>query len=159
MLTDTGRDNWANDGDEARCAECKCPGSVTVCEEPDASINWHDELDCDCEWCVANPPNAKSEGSPLHKHEYDRKLTPKERKEIASAFGWADVDGVRDNLIGMRPMYDSAGKHYSWMDEQHVPDFSYDTLRFVRQANAGTQRPGTQDAESATRTPMPGSLK
>ena len=57
MLTDTGRDNWANDGDEARCCECKCPGSVTVCEEPDAYINWHDEPDCDCEWCVANPPN------------------------------------------------------------------------------------------------------
>ena len=34
-------------------------------------------------------------------------------------------------------------------------------LDFILEAqeNAGTQRPGTSDAESATRTPMPGSLK
>ena len=29
----------------------------------------------------------------------------------------------------------------------------------TRQDNAGTQRPGTSDAEPATRTPMPGSLE
>ncbi len=72
--------------------------------------------------------------SPLHKHEYDRKLTPTERKEIAAAFGWTDIDGIRGNLIGMRPMYDSVGCHDAWMDEQHVPHYDYDTLRFVRRA-------------------------
>lgn len=71
----------------------------------------------------------------MNKHEYDRKLTPKERKEIATSFGWQDIDGVRDNLIGMRPMYDDKGWHDSWMDEQHVPNYDYDTLRFVRMAN------------------------
>lgn len=69
---------------------------------------------------------------PLHKHEFDRKLTPTEREEIAAAFGWQDVDGVRDNLIGRRPMYDAAGRAYAWMDDQHVPAYDYDTLRFVR---------------------------
>lgn len=69
---------------------------------------------------------------PLHKHEYDRKLTPTERKEIAAAFGWEDVDGVRGNLLGMRPLYDGRGKAYAWLDEEHVPDYSYEILRFVR---------------------------
>ena len=32
-------------------------------------------------------------------------------------------------------------------------------LRMVYPPNAGTQRPGTSDAEPATRTPMPGSLE
>lgn len=77
----------------------------------------------------------------LHKHEYDRKLTPAERKEIAAAFGWTDVDGVRDNLIGCRPMYDSTGEQYAWMDEQSVPKYDYDTLRFVR-ANTKVTRDG-----------------
>jgi hypothetical protein len=71
----------------------------------------------------------------LHKHEYDRKLTPEERKEIAAAYGWIDVDGVRDNLVGCRPMYDSTGTHYAWMDEECVPLYDYDTLRFVRLSN------------------------
>jgi hypothetical protein len=69
----------------------------------------------------------------LHKHEFNRKLTPKERKEIAAAFGWVDVGGIGGNLIGVRPMYDSTGIHYAWMDEQHVPNYDYDILRFVRQ--------------------------
>jgi len=61
VLTDTGRDNWANDGDEARCSECKWPGSVTVCEEPHAYVNWQDEPDCHCKLCVAKSPNVKAE--------------------------------------------------------------------------------------------------
>lgn len=31
--------------------------------------------------------------------------------------------------------------------------------RWAKRPNAGTQRPGTSDAEPATRTPMPGSLE
>ncbi len=59
-------------------------------------------------------------------------LTFEERKEIAYAFGWQDVDGIRDNLVGRRPLYNSAGKMYAWMDEQRVPNYDYDVLRFVR---------------------------
>src|SRR5437879_2503203 len=55
VLTDTGKDNWAVDGDEARCAECHCPGSVVVSEEPLAEISWHDDPACDCEWCKTHP--------------------------------------------------------------------------------------------------------
>ena len=71
----------------------------------------------------------------LHKHEYDRKLTPSERKEIAAAFGWKDVSGVRDNLLGDRPMYDHDGNAYAWMTDKHVPKYDHDTLRFVRLSN------------------------
>lgn len=60
VLTSTGQENLAHDGDEARCTECKCPGTVTVDEsendneEGNAAIVWHDEPSCDCEWCKAN---------------------------------------------------------------------------------------------------------
>lgn len=55
VLTDAPEPGFAGDGDEARCVECKCPGSVVVSEEPFATVNWHDEPDCDCEWCKAHP--------------------------------------------------------------------------------------------------------
>ena len=65
-------------------------------------------------------------------HLHDRRLTPSERKAIARAFGWDDVDGVGENLIGMLPLYDSSGTRYAWLDEQHVPYYNYDILRFVK---------------------------
>lgn len=54
VLTDTGEDNLACDGDEARCTSCGCPGHVS-CDDERGWINWHDEPDCDCEWCKKNP--------------------------------------------------------------------------------------------------------
>lgn len=51
VLTDTGKDNWACDGDEARCPECGLSGGVNVYDEDEANISWHDEKDCDCSWC------------------------------------------------------------------------------------------------------------
>ncbi len=49
----------AFDGDLARCTDCGCPGNVSVDDSLDApdgddgvaSIQWHDEPDCDCWWC------------------------------------------------------------------------------------------------------------
>jgi hypothetical protein len=59
VLTDTGKDNLAYDGDEARCTDCGCSGYVVVyADEEEAYISWHDDPDCNCEWCK----------------EYDRKL-------------------------------------------------------------------------------------
>lgn len=58
VLTGTGRDNWAYDGDTARCDECGCPGVVKVSgyEDEPATIDWHDPpLGCDCEWCEEHP--------------------------------------------------------------------------------------------------------
>ncbi len=54
VYTDTGRDNYAGDGDEARCVSCACPGHVSVGDEEDgghAWIVWHDEPGCNCQWC------------------------------------------------------------------------------------------------------------
>ena len=57
VYTTTGKDNWAYDGDEARCTDCGCPGFVNVSgyEDEPATIDWHDEPNCDCDWCKANP--------------------------------------------------------------------------------------------------------
>jgi hypothetical protein len=57
VMTTTGKDNWAEDGDEARCRECGLPGSVTIDEEGLSCANyiqWHDEPDCDCAWCKSH---------------------------------------------------------------------------------------------------------
>lgn len=60
VLTDSTIDGTAHDGDKARCEACHCPGSVLVEEEDDdgnaaASIVWHDEPGCNCEWCQRHP--------------------------------------------------------------------------------------------------------
>jgi hypothetical protein len=59
VLTDTGRDNSAYDGDKARCIDCGCPGVVIIGNEDEDSsdngIDWHDEAKCDCDWCKAHP--------------------------------------------------------------------------------------------------------
>jgi hypothetical protein len=56
VFTSTGRDNWAYDGDKARCVECGCPGVVDISgpDDEQASIRWHDEAGCRCEWCEKN---------------------------------------------------------------------------------------------------------
>lgn len=52
VLTTSGRDNYAFDGDEARCVSCRCPGGVSVPADDEAAyIDWHEEPDCQCEWC------------------------------------------------------------------------------------------------------------
>jgi len=53
-------DGCLTEDDEARCVACHCPGIVTLTDGDDeveyfASINWHDEPDCDCEWCQSHP--------------------------------------------------------------------------------------------------------
>lgn len=55
VLTDTGVENLACDGDEARCSACKCPGGVVVTEDDCAYIDWHDEPNCKCDWCKDHP--------------------------------------------------------------------------------------------------------
>lgn len=59
VLTDSGQDDFAYDGDEARCVGCGCPGSVRIEAEDEAScdngIVWHDEPNCDCQWCKEHP--------------------------------------------------------------------------------------------------------
>lgn len=57
-LTDSGADNLAYDGDQARCVACGCPGVVSIEEEGVSECNcirWHDEVGCECEWCLAEP--------------------------------------------------------------------------------------------------------
>jgi len=55
VLTDSGRDNVAYDGDAARCEDCGCPGIARVDEDGLGWIEWHDEPNCQCDWCKANP--------------------------------------------------------------------------------------------------------
>lgn len=64
---------------------------------------------------------------------HDRELTRSERKMIAEAFGWKEVDLCGGSVIGDRPMYDEQGNHYAWLVEEHVPNYDYDTLHFVQQ--------------------------
>ncbi len=54
VFTISDKDNYAYDQEDARCDTCQCPGMVCVEEDGSASISWHDEPDCDCEWCLAN---------------------------------------------------------------------------------------------------------
>lgn len=43
------------DGDDARCIDCGCPGTVSVVEDPDAAwIDFHENLHCECEWCKSH---------------------------------------------------------------------------------------------------------
>ena len=49
VLTASGRDGFAYDGDLVRCDECGFPGTLVV-EEDDVWIHWHD--DCDCKRCL-----------------------------------------------------------------------------------------------------------
>lgn len=69
-------------------------------------------------------------------HLHERPLTPTERIEIAEAFGWRDVSGVGDHLLGTRPLYSRDGGHYAWLVECGVPAYNYDTLRYIRLKNA-----------------------
>jgi uncharacterized Zn finger protein len=44
VLTDSDDDDWAYDGDIARCSECGCQGQVVVDEADDinvARVEWH----------------------------------------------------------------------------------------------------------------------
>jgi len=58
VYTTTGRHNCAYDGDKARCVSCGLPGVVMIGDDlmntPDNRIIWHNEADCDCEWCKIN---------------------------------------------------------------------------------------------------------
>jgi len=51
----TDKENEVYDGDPIQCSACGCPGSVTVYEDGDCYINWHDDPNCDCNWCLAHP--------------------------------------------------------------------------------------------------------
>ncbi len=60
VLTSTGRDNWAQNGDVARCTNCGCPGFVhddgrEHDDCPTGSIDWHDGTNCECDWCKKHP--------------------------------------------------------------------------------------------------------
>lgn len=55
VLTTSGQDNLAYDGDLARCTECGCPGMVVVDGDTAGDIRWHDEPHCDCAWCQTHP--------------------------------------------------------------------------------------------------------
>ncbi len=51
VLTTSELDRCAHDGDEARCDSCRHPGYVSVDPDNGASISWHDDPKCACEWC------------------------------------------------------------------------------------------------------------
>lgn len=47
-------DKYLYDSEHARCTECSCPGITMLCYEGGKDvikIDWHDEPDCNCEWC------------------------------------------------------------------------------------------------------------
>jgi hypothetical protein len=53
-------DDFAYDGDTVRCCECGMPGHVSVSidggsEEGDAWVHWHDDPECECNWCKEHP--------------------------------------------------------------------------------------------------------
>lgn len=50
-------DGFANDGGRVRCVECGCPGGITADFDEDigAIVNWHDEPNCECDWCKSHP--------------------------------------------------------------------------------------------------------
>ena len=50
-LTCSTEPNTAFDGDKVRCCECGMPGTAQVEEDGDLWVSWHDEPDCDCDWC------------------------------------------------------------------------------------------------------------
>ena len=59
VFTDCPQAERAFDGDKARCVFCGHPGSVNVHGDGEfddgqssaASIAWHDDPACPCEWC------------------------------------------------------------------------------------------------------------
>ena len=59
VFTVSGKPNAASDGDEARCKDCHCPGVICITDPDEDSagnyIDWHDEPNCQCEWCKAHP--------------------------------------------------------------------------------------------------------
>ena len=63
VLTDSTVDGLVYDGDDARCSECGCYGVVQISDDADeanvAWINWHDEPDCACAWCLSHPDPLK----------------------------------------------------------------------------------------------------
>jgi len=56
----TAEEDFAFDGDSARCTECEMTGSICCDSESPAVIMWHDDPDCECEWCVKNNVSNKS---------------------------------------------------------------------------------------------------
>ena len=54
VYTDAGPGK-AYDGDEVRCCECDLPGWMSVDEDGEATVSWHDEPDCSCVWCLDHP--------------------------------------------------------------------------------------------------------
>ena len=48
-------DDYVCDGDKVRCCVCDCPGVVSEMCDESMTISWHDEFDCDCEWCKTHP--------------------------------------------------------------------------------------------------------
>lgn len=56
VFTDSGTDYMAYDGDEAKCTECGLPGQVVITDDFDgiADVDWHDEKDCNCDWCKSH---------------------------------------------------------------------------------------------------------
>jgi hypothetical protein len=54
ITTDCKVDGHFYDGDEVRCSDCGCPGYFSA-DEDGGVISWHQEADCDCEWCKAHP--------------------------------------------------------------------------------------------------------
>jgi len=57
VYTQSDKDNYAYDGEEARCPDCGLYGYVVVDDlDSGAYINWHDEPGCDCTWCQKHFP-------------------------------------------------------------------------------------------------------
>ena len=55
IFTDAEK-GFAYEDDDARCEECKMPGTVMATENVGVFIIWHDDPKCTCEWCKNHPP-------------------------------------------------------------------------------------------------------
>lgn len=66
------------DGDDGHCTTCGCPATVS-CDEEAARVVWHDEPDCQCDWCMlARYSNNEAD-------RYRARLTEAERQNEALA--------------------------------------------------------------------------
>lgn len=49
-------DNCGHEEDKIRCSVCFCPGQWLVDAVDECGwIDWHDELNCNCDWCKEHP--------------------------------------------------------------------------------------------------------
>jgi len=51
MVKTAAPQGYFYDDEEVMCCNCRLYGYTRVEEDGEGWINWHDELDCTCNWC------------------------------------------------------------------------------------------------------------